>query len=174
MTLISRSAYRLSRRAGQQAKQAQRVQVAGLSTAAKVAQQVPAMLRADNRVARTLPKAKEGESFERRRAAKARRADGGTIGVRRNMGDRGEMSNRGRDGRPSWPWMPFIHLGEDQSEQNGGRLLLQRSSACPIVSIYNQDNKRHSPRSPFAYLASPRLVHHILYLTPHMLTLPNS
>ena len=59
MTLISRSAYRLSRRAGQQAKQAQRV--AGLSTAAKVAQQVPAMLRADNRVSRTLPKAKEGE-----------------------------------------------------------------------------------------------------------------
>jgi F-type H+-transporting ATPase subunit beta len=57
MTLISRSAYRLSRRAGQQAKQAQRV--AGLSTAAKVAQQVPAMLRADNRVSRTLPKAKE-------------------------------------------------------------------------------------------------------------------
>jgi hypothetical protein len=73
MTLISRSAYRLSRRAGQQAKQAQRV--AGLSTAAKVAQQVPAMLRADNRVSRTLPKAKEGECTDRPHRTETRRGE---------------------------------------------------------------------------------------------------
>lgn len=60
MTLVSRSAIRLSRRAGQQAKSA-RANVALLSTAARTAQQVPSMLRADARPARSFAKAKEGE-----------------------------------------------------------------------------------------------------------------
>ena len=60
MTLISRSAYRLSRRAGQQASKVS--QTALLSTAARTAGQANALLRADNRSQRAvLPKAEKGE-----------------------------------------------------------------------------------------------------------------
>lgn len=119
MTLISRSAYRLSRRAGQQAKQAQRV--AGLSTAAKVAQQVPAMLRADNRVSRTLPKAKEGEytvvDGERIRG-EARRGIGGRAKFGGNDGNLRRWRGYGSGSRSKARWIGRRSGGKTNSTSN--------------------------------------------------------
>lgn len=120
MTLISRSAYRLSRRAGQQAKQAQRV--AGLSTAAKVAQQVPAMLRADNRVSRTLPKAKEGECNGRpHRRTDTRRGETWDRRASKSLGNDGNSRRwrgYGSESRSKARWISRRSGGKTYSTSN--------------------------------------------------------